>query len=115
MTRVRLPNRRHSEYTSLAPPATMGIGCKICRSTETDVRDTRPKENYIRRRRRCKNCGHLFTTRESEAPVLDLRGLILEAHKLVLDAQSAAVKIKEALEAHDLLPPMHENGDDRDS
>src|SRR5262245_26276388 len=41
-----------------------GIGCPACRSLEHLVRDSRPQDGYIRRRRVCEQCGERFTTHE---------------------------------------------------
>lgn len=43
-----------------------GILCPACGSTDSDVVDSRPGQNYIRRRRRCKTCVPVvrFTTVE---------------------------------------------------
>ncbi len=41
--------------------------CPICSSPLNEVRETRPKDTYIYRRRQCFN-GHLFTTHERPQP-----------------------------------------------
>lgn len=38
--------------------------CPKCFSHENDVKDSRPYNEYIRRRRVCKQCGLRFTTME---------------------------------------------------
>lgn len=40
------------------------IRCPHCAHGISTVRDTRPRDNYIYRRRRCSNCHRLFTTYE---------------------------------------------------
>lgn len=87
----------HRPHVPLSRPTTPGIACASCESVDTEVKDSRPQQNYIRRRRRCKNCGHRFTTRESEAPTLDIRSVFLQAQRIVLESQLAADKIKEAV------------------
>jgi transcriptional regulator NrdR family protein len=41
----------------------MGMKCEKCGS-DTKVRESRPREGTIRRRRRCVKCSHKFTTEE---------------------------------------------------
>lgn len=41
-----------------------GIVCGACGSGQVVVKDTRPTTDMIRRRRRCLDCGHRFTTFE---------------------------------------------------
>lgn len=41
-----------------------GVHCPSCGSGRTSVRDTRPYDNTVRRRRACKACGERFWTYE---------------------------------------------------
>ena len=40
------------------------MNCPLCKG-ETDVIDSRPTKNMIRRRRKCQSCGHRFSTVET--------------------------------------------------
>ena len=42
-----------------------GITCVSCGNHHSKVRDSRPIDDGIRRRRECDRCGHRFTTYES--------------------------------------------------
>lgn len=42
-----------------------GIHCPQCRSTESEIKDSRPNARGVRRRRKCCNCTERFTTLES--------------------------------------------------
>ena len=42
------------------------MNCPIC-GCETSVVDTRPSEDSVRRRRKCVECSHRFTTVEIDA------------------------------------------------
>lgn len=45
-----------------------GITCPACNWANSDVKDSRPTENSIRRRRRCQQCSHRWTTYEANYP-----------------------------------------------
>lgn len=45
--------------------------CPDC-GQKSDVYDSRPFENTIRRRRQCKSCGHKYTTLEVIMPQVEL-------------------------------------------
>jgi hypothetical protein len=48
------------------------LACPACASTGTEVLDSRgTPEGWIRRRRRCNNCGHRMTTYEVNAEELE--------------------------------------------
>ena len=81
-----------------------GIHCPRCTSG-TYVKDSRPQENYVYRRRVCKSCGHRLTTRETELEVLSLAALFDQAQALVCDLEATGVQIKDALSELELLPP----------
>jgi|GEM_PF-2939814 len=59
-----------SRHPLSAPPGQLsalpsgGVLCPACGSTEHQVRDSRPIEGGIRRRRRCRACQNRFTTYE---------------------------------------------------
>jgi transcriptional regulator NrdR family protein len=42
----------------------MSIKCPKCKHPKSDVYDSRPKEDGIRRRRTCQKCEHRFSTQE---------------------------------------------------
>lgn len=50
-----------------------GMDCRLCRG-DTRVVDSRPLENYIRRRRKCTVCGTRTTTYEITADEFDEDG-----------------------------------------
>ncbi len=74
-------------------PKLESIACLRCNHRKSNVVDTRPKSkkgvlyNYIKRRRKCLNCGHIQTTYEStDKP----RGHLL---RLVIELSEARKKI----------------------
>ncbi len=89
-----------------------GLPCPKCAHAESDVRDSRPGDGYIRRRRRCRVCATKWSTIEwaveglghtGPEPVLralQLRAAVdrLPAHKreivLLLVAAFAADEVK---------------------
>lgn len=40
------------------------FGCPKCGGTKLRVLDTRMMKGHVRRRRQCRSCAHIFTTRE---------------------------------------------------
>jgi len=65
--------------------------CPKCGDTESEVKDSRPHQDWIRRRRKCSACAHLFTTyerveKEQETlkpeSVVRLRALVIEMLKI---------------------------------
>jgi transcriptional repressor NrdR len=44
------------------------IPCPYCQNTISEVKETRPQGNTVRRRRECDRCGKRFTTIEQIAP-----------------------------------------------
>lgn len=57
----------------------MSFPCQRCTSESTQVKDSRPFEGGIRRRRVCPICDHRFTTKEfpvdEQTQILDLSGI----------------------------------------
>lgn len=51
-----------------------GYPCPKCDHSETKVIDSRPATDWKRRRRKCQDCGHRFTTHEVHA----IRGIVFE-------------------------------------
>jgi hypothetical protein len=41
-----------------------GIACPWCKSQNSQITDSRPYDQYIRRRRKCEGCGPRYTTFE---------------------------------------------------
>ena len=72
--------------------------CPKCGAIESQVKDSRPYQDWIRRRRKCLTCAHLFTTyerieKEEETlkpeSVSRLRALIIEMLKITGQSQSS--------------------------
>lgn len=71
--------------------------CPHCRRDQHKVIDTRERDDAIRRRRQCKDCGQRFTTYEHVAPGLliskrDGRREPFDRQKLLAGIRVAAVK-----------------------
>ena len=72
--------------------------CPKCSNTESEVKDSRPHQDWIRRRRKCCGCAHLFTTYEriekevetlKPESVSRLRALIIEMLSITGQSQSS--------------------------
>lgn len=82
-----------------------GVRCVECGSTQTEVIDSRPGPNKIRRRRKCMKCLRRFTTEETalkvagpsmhltRAKVLELRAMRLTYREI---AKRAGVSVTTA-------------------
>lgn len=71
--------------------------CSGCSADNDSVIDSRPlmDNTMIRRRRRCNNCGHAWTTYEG---VTIQPGSARSLHLRVTQAQQAMAKLTEAME-----------------
>ena len=71
-----------------------GIACSKCNGRRTDIIDTRQSpEGYLRRRRKCMDCGHRFSTEEntiikSRSARHVLRDFLMDAEMLVQKYQN---------------------------
>lgn len=91
--------------------------CPKCSSTESEVKDSRPHQDWIRRRRKCHGCGHLFTTYERVAPeaetlkpesVSRLRALVIEMLKITGDVTTPPPTTLSPGHSQDQRPPFGE-------
>jgi transcriptional regulator NrdR family protein len=60
----------------MTEPISPGVHCPSCGSGRTSVRDTRPRDHVIWRKRRCRACGENFSTyefTEAEVPSMQRR------------------------------------------
>lgn len=64
----------------------IGIQCPKCQSARMDVIDTRPGDECTVRRRKCRGCGHRFTTVE-----------IIKADVVMSERHGNAIKVNHAL------------------
>ena len=67
--------------------------CESCKNEQTEVIDSRPSGETIRRRRRCVGCGHRFTTREVSAKFVEE---VVRENKLL---RKGVLALQEAIEA----------------
>jgi transcriptional regulator NrdR family protein len=74
--------------------------CPLCYSEEFDTIDSRPSLGTIKRRRRCKNCQHRWTTYEVSAetynrsmPVVANRETVNKIIKIILDHIKADIPL----------------------
>lgn len=51
-----------------------GLLCPSCKSARLYVKDTRSSSGYVRRRRKCEDCGHIATTYEVIEQLADPAG-----------------------------------------
>lgn len=64
--------------------------CPKCQLSDDKVLDSRPYDTYIRRRRQCKQCNHLWTTNEIHVDMADqLRDGV---HRMIIQDRNEAVK-----------------------
>ena len=67
--------------------------CPLC-SGETCVRDSRPAEDSVRRRRECLACGHRFGTVEIDMEMYSRSVLPdREAYRALVDAQLTQLRL----------------------
>lgn len=79
-----------------------GIVCPNCGSDQHGVRDSRPCDGGVRRRRLCWNCDQKFTTLESAFGLTDQIGLQLQDSEAIVVAviRSEAARIIEVWNHH---------------
>lgn len=73
----------------------VGIRCPECRFGDNDVTDSRPAYYWIRRRRRCRSCGHRWTT--AEVPYEMVQG-VADASKIFSIARHQLQKGLDAMD-----------------
>ena len=67
--------------------------CEKCGWEESTVKDSRPFENGIRRRRECANCGHRWTTYETiEKPYQQAQKDVKELYRYTAERMKAIVE-----------------------
>ncbi len=76
----------------------MSIYCPNCGSPQSRVKDSRPTESAIRRRRMCHSCGYHYTTYEVEATTIE--GMMNEANR----GNAALKAIAQAILDSDVAP-----------
>ena len=69
----------------------MPIRCDKCGGANIATLDSRPMDSYVRRRRKCLNCDHRFTTYEVEAILLS-QVIQIEAKKMAKKMVSEGIK-----------------------
>lgn len=66
-----------------------GVPCPACGCTDSDVKDSRPHDGAIKRRRQCTKCGERFSTFEtSGVPVSAVLRRVEELHAIASEAVS---------------------------
>lgn len=83
-----------------------GLLCPKCGSVRIGVKDSRPAENTIRRRRHCLACKNRFTTYETTKEGLDFTGNFyaqLEEVRRIIDDMVIPTKISSVKLAEGLL------------
>ena len=61
---MRPEDRKSAAQLASDVNADVGLECRKCGCRDFRVYYTRPKDGFIMRRRRCRNCGTLITTYE---------------------------------------------------
>lgn len=76
--------------------------CPSCGCADTTVKDSRPKDARIRRRRLCEDCGHRFTTHEMVVPVS------VSAHSTAMALERIGEAITNLAEIQAIFDDAHE-------
>lgn len=51
---------------------TVGVACPACGDRRSATVDSRAKGDHVHRRRRCRGCGHRWSTYETSYPVTEI-------------------------------------------